>query len=231
MSVPDGFLEELVQRSLRVRGRLKADPKLGKYIDEDLHIPMPFVGSGPIKLVIVGQDPTIGSKKGRHKITQVLMLDRGGSLKSFLQDVCAQLGVKLEDNVYATNVCKNFFTDPPRNIKDVKVVKESGGTWLPILRDELALFPETPILTLGEPILEVLLRPDKYHPMKWFWGHRRNWQHNGVHPFRLVEPEDTTIARRFYPFIHQNSKSRPFYKKYSSEYLAFVRKQIEKEAA
>ena len=69
MSVPTDFFETLAQSSIEVRARLKTDPRIGPYIDDTLPIPQPFGArnSSPIKLVVIGQDPTVGSAKTRTK--------------------------------------------------------------------------------------------------------------------------------------------------------------------
>ena len=76
-------------------------------------------GHGGIQLVVLGQDPTVKNAEARGRITTVLNLDKPGSLRSYLQRVCAGLGARLDENVYATNVIKNFFTMPPTTVKEV----------------------------------------------------------------------------------------------------------------
>lgn len=226
MSVPDGFIDDVVRRSAEVSSRLKTRPDLRQYMDDGLPIPRPFVGTGAIKLVVVGQDPTVGMYKTRQRITHTLMLNEGGPLTRFLQQVCGALGVKAKENVYATNLCKSFFTDPPAKVKDVNLVAETSAEWLPILLDELDHFPQACVISLGEPVLEVLLRPTAQQQMKWYWGHHPQWQVGRTNLFRLVECADSAIARRFYPFIHSNNNTG-FYKMRLNEYLTFIRKDYE----
>ena len=46
-----------------------------KYLSE-LPIPEPFIGNGRIKLIILGQDPTVKNMESRKKIRTVLNLDK-----------------------------------------------------------------------------------------------------------------------------------------------------------
>lgn len=45
-------------------------------IDLELPIIPPFVGGGEVKLIIIGQDPTIKNDKGRKQITCTLNLNK-----------------------------------------------------------------------------------------------------------------------------------------------------------
>jgi hypothetical protein len=106
MSVRANFFANLTQSSIEVRARLKTDSKIGPYIDDTLPIPQPFGGnnSRPIKLIVIGQDPTVGSAKTRAKITHALMLnDEKAKLTVFLGSFCTSLGITQKENVYATN--------------------------------------------------------------------------------------------------------------------------------
>jgi uracil-DNA glycosylase len=232
MSVPTDFFERLTQSSIEVRARLRTDSKIEPYIDDTLPIPQPFCGrnSSPIKLVVIGQDPTVGSAKTRAKITHALMLnDEKAKLTVFLGSVCAALGITLKENVYATNLCKCFFTEPPRNVRSPKLIRETGPVWLDILRQELALFQDAAVISLGEPVLDVLLKPAARNSMKWFWAHHPRWKHIPQRPFQRVEPDQSTLGRRFYPFIHINSDFG-FYGARRPDYQQFIRGDIEASA-
>ena len=232
MSIPTDFFDGLAQSSIEVRARLKSDSRIGLYIDDTLSIPRPFGArnSSPIKLVVIGQDPTVGSTKTRAKITHALMLnDEKAKLTVFLSSVCAALGIRLGENVYATNLCKCFFTEPPRKVKSPKLIQETGHEWLDILRGELALFPDAAVISLGEPVLDVLLEVTARNRMKWFWGHQPRWKHIPQRPFQRVEPDQSTLGRRFYPFIHINSDFG-FYGARRPDYQQFIRGDIEASA-
>ena len=105
-------------RANSILEQLKRDERLGQYVDRTLPIPKPYHGSGEIKLIVLGQDPTVKALRSRKTIRTVLNLDRKGSVRAYLAGVCNGLGLQLAENVYATNLYKNFFIHPPTQITD-----------------------------------------------------------------------------------------------------------------
>lgn len=218
MSDHSQFIENLMTQSLDVVKVLKADAVIGKHIDDTLPVPRPFMGTGDIRLVILGQDPTVKAVATRKKIATVLMLDQTASkLREFLTGICTVLGMSLDDNVYATNVCKNFFTAPPKKLT-TDVIDLSWPKWRPLLVEELARFPNAAILTLGKPILKVLVRDPAVKDLKHYWGHGE---------YQLVEAQHSTLGRRFFPFPHITSfRTKPLYRTHRDNYLSFVRETV-----
>ena len=111
-----------------------------------------------VRLVVIGQDPTVKNEASRETIETVLNLDKPrGSLYKYISLICEGLGLDLCRHVYATNYAKNFFIRPPTQIVECNLLHESSQYWLPLLKEELSLFPSRPIVTLGEPLLKALL--------------------------------------------------------------------------
>lgn len=224
MTVPPAMLDELMLRSEAVVRTLVGDPMVGRYVDASRPLPRPFQGTGEIRLVILGQDPTVERSESRDRVTTVLNLDRGGSLSTFLAGtVCAGLGLKLNENVYATNVCKNFFTESPKDVKQPNLIAATAPHWLPLLREELGWFPNAAVISLGEPVLSALVNSGSSKDVKGYWGYRTDWQAMGFDSFRMVEASEASIERPFFPFIHQWSRTQPFYAARMSHCLAFLR--------
>ena len=222
------FTENLMKQSRDVVEVLKADAVIGNYIDDTLPVPRPFVGTGDIRLVIFGQDPTVDEMSTRLKITTVLMLDQKGSnLHRFLAGICTGLGISLDENVYATNVCKNFFTAPPKNVTATDLIGLSWPNWRPLLVEELARFPMAAILTLGKPILQVLVRDPAVKDLKHYWGHVGSKAVKEHGEYRLVEIQHSTLGRPFFPFPHiTNIRATELYRTHRDNYLSFVRKSL-----
>lgn len=86
--------------------------EISSYIDTSLTPPDPFRGSGKIRLIILGQDPTVQDPENRKKIKVTLLLNQPGRLRTYLEKVCKALEIDLDENIYATNLLKNFFTVP-----------------------------------------------------------------------------------------------------------------------
>lgn len=236
MTVTTAMIDDLMLRSQEIVRRLANDLALNSYVDAELPLPRPFIGRGEIQLVIIGQDPTVENEASRKKIATALMLDGNGPLPRFLSSVCAKLGFSLE-NVYATNVCKNFFKQTPTQIKEARridVIGLSHRQWMPLLQEELAWFPNAAIISLGQPSLRCLVRPGFSHDVKSYWGYRQGWSKQGFDPFRPVIAEQSVIDRTFFPFVHLNtnrkSRSGAFYKIRLNDYFDFIRDQIRKEA-
>ena len=78
----------------------------------------------------------------RTEIKTVLDLDNeSGQLRRYVARLCADLGIGMHE-IYATNACKNFFTDPPTSIMDRDRVdaRESAHLWLPYWVEKLSTF-------------------------------------------------------------------------------------------
>src|SRR5205085_1285588 len=113
----------------------------------------------------------------------VLNLNRGGSLRTYMVNLCHDLHIDLDQHVYATNACKCFFTEKPTTIRNrdgVDVLAETAHFWLPLLADELAHFPNAFIISLGQPVLEMLIQPEYLRPMGTYWGYDPRWG-EGIH--------------------------------------------------
>lgn len=224
MTVTPAMIDDLMRRSEAVVRDLVGDPVVGGYVDAPRPLPRPFLGAGEIKLVILGQDPTVERNESRDQVTTVLNLDRGGSLRTFLSDdVCKGLGLKLEENVYATNVCKNFFTESPKRVKKPNLIAATASHWLPLLNMELGWFPRATVISLGEPVLSALVKSGASQDVRAYWGYRPDWQTVGFDPFRAVDAAGASTGRPFFPFIHKNTENMPFYAARIDDCLAFIR--------
>ena len=231
MTVGEALIAHVATEAERITRQLSSDSKVGPYIDANLSSPKPFVGSGAIKLVLLGQDPTVKSAEQRKKIKTVLNLDKRGSLRSFVEDLVEHLGLSL-DNVYATNVCKNFFTDKPTVIlkqKRFDVLQAAGPGWLPLLKQELETFPDACVISLGQPVLVVLVGASGSKLMADHWGYRRKWRRGPVGSMTPIALEHSMVGRQIYPYPHQPSWGGPrseFYKERKSEFLEMVRREL-----
>lgn len=227
-SLPDW----VVQEATSARDALRVDPVMGQCVDPTLPIPRPFVGSGEIRLVIIGQDPTVQNPRTRAAIRMVLTLDRSGHLRRYLEGLCADLGLSLDEHVYATNACKCFFTSPPTTIlreHGIDVLEAGASRWLPILRRELSAYPGATVISLGQPVLSVLVRPECCRNMRDYWGYAPGWKGGRRIPMRAVDPDESTIGRRIHPFVHQPTQRgarTAFYRERRAEYVAFIRDNL-----
>jgi len=211
------------ERANSILEQLKRDKRLGQYVDGTLPIPKPYQGSGEIKLIVLGQDPTVKAVRDREAIRTVLNLDKKGNVRTYLAGVCNDLGLRLAENVYATNLYKNFFIRPPTQITEIDVFQEFLGFWLPLLKDELEPFPGVPVITLGEPVLAPLLGKNVSARVRDYWGYMPGWKEGKAKPFQYIRATDNQLNRILFPFPHQPSLRKEFYETHLRGYIAFVK--------
>ncbi len=205
-------IDEIVAKALQVRNTLPNLPQNEIDFDPELHIVKPYTtGKGPVKLIIVGQDPTIRNAKQRKKIEYTLNLDKPGSLKAYIETICAALGITM-DNIYATNVFKYFYKVPPADTPDVLAAHLQPN--LDLLKEELSQYPDCPIITLGEPVLQ-LLSDKKKDKVRSYW----NYKGCGMH---YLDSADNKLGRPIHPFPHQPSLRKDHYKNNFPVYLAYM---------
>ena len=216
--------DQIVARSIAVRDRLARSDRLAPWIDLKRGVPAPFVGTGDVRLIVLGQDPTVEVERSRDGIRTVLNLDRPGPLRTYIERIASGLGLSRE-NVYATNVCKHFFIERPTTIwaeQRVDVVKECASEVLPLLIDELQQFPDATVVTLGEPGLPTLVRAGS-SLVRDYWGFAPDWKAGARNEFRMVSADASAVSRPFFPFPHQPSAGKEFYASRFGEFVAFVR--------
>jgi hypothetical protein len=211
--------EDIIDEANRIRTVLLMDKELTRYVDpQRAYIPSPKVGSGKIKLIIIGQDPTVKNEKSRDKIKTVLNLDKKNSLYQYLSSIVEKLGDDVEENVYATNLLKCFYVAPPATIKNL--VREHAPYWIELLKKELAQYPEAKIITLGEPVLDALVTNGS-KKVREYWGYQGKNQAD-ITKFHYCNANDNLILRKFFPFPHQPSIKKDFYRDTLESYLNFV---------
>lgn len=221
----DNLKEQVAEQADLIFKKITADESLAPYIDTGLPIPDVFVGTGEIKLIVLGQDPTVKDARKRREITVTLNLNKRGSVRNYMTQVCNGLGLDLKQNVYSTNLLKNFFIKPPTKIEEFDIFAALVPYWLPLLREELARFPNIPIITLGQPLLRALVVDKSKGLARKYWGYTRDWRENPPLPFSFVPSEDNRLGRRFFPFPHQPSLRKPFYKATLPAYIEYLRTQ------
>ncbi len=199
---------ETIRINLKSHNDFKSNP-----IDLTHPFIFPFQGREIIKLIIIGQDPTIKNVTSRKNITRTLNLDKNNSLRRYIEDICSGLGITL-DNVYATNLFKYFYTIPPA--KTMEVLKMHLQPNLELLKQEIAEYNNVAIITLGEPVLQLLT--DEKSKVRVFWDYNaETGSSNGNFTFSMAK--ENKLKKDFSPFPHQPSIRKVFYKNTLAEYL------------
>jgi len=217
---------ELSIKVRKVIDRLTSS-EIGSYVDRSLTPPEPFRGRGKIKLIVLGQDPTVQKPEHRKQIEVTLLLNQQGRLKTYLEDICKGLGIDLDENIYATNLLKNFFTIPPdkRRKEDPQFIQKAADHWIPLLKEEIEKFENVPVLPLGQPVLNCLTKsPDKVL-IRYYWGYEGPAKYG--RNFGYIKPEENVLGRVVFPFPHIPGLSHKFYRQQMDGYLAFMKKHID----
>ena len=76
------FADSIIADARAVQQQLTEDNRFEGLISSRMTIPRPFIGIGPVRLVIIGQDPTVQQESSRASIATVLNLDREGALRT-----------------------------------------------------------------------------------------------------------------------------------------------------
>jgi len=203
-----------------------ANSEIGSYIDTSLNPPIPSRGSGKIKLIVLGQDPTVQDPEYREKIKTVLLLNQAGGLRTYLNKICKGLDIDLEENIYATNLLKNFFTIPPDKMRkeNPQFFQRAADHWIPLLKEEIEEFKNVPILTLGEPVLNSLTTNPDWVLIRYQWGYEGPAQYG--QNFSYIKSTENVLSRIIFPFPHIPGLKHKIYKQQFEGYLAFMKPHI-----
>lgn len=211
---------EVLLESLAIRNSLKSNNDFAENRIVDALEPVPpFQWGGDVKTIIIGQDPTIRNELTRRKIKFTLNLDKEGALKRYLSTICSGLGVQFE-NLYATNIFKYFYTVPPANT--INVLKAHLNPNFELLKKEVSEFPDAKIITLGEPVLQLLT--DENIRVRQFWGYDKKSGESNKN-FSFCKASENKLKRDFYPFPHQPSVRKQFYKLNLEAYIEYMKNQ------
>jgi uracil-DNA glycosylase len=208
---------EIFLKSLEIRNDLKANhDDLANPIDMDLLPVLPFRISDDIKLIIIGQDPTVKAPLSRDKIQYTLNLDKSGSLKTYVERICQKLNICFE-NVYATNIFKYFYSNPPADT--FNVLQKHLPQNLNLLLDEISIYKKAPIITLGLPVLQLLAGSNEQVSHYWDYNSKTK-KSNGN--FKACPRSLHKLGRDFYPLPHQPSLAKAFYNDTLEDYLSII---------
>ena len=199
-------INDIIDEVVKIRLELPDDP--ANPIDFDLSPVKPYIGDEEIKLIIIGQDPTIRNIQRRKYINTTLNLDKNGALKTYVENICRELDISVQ-NVYATNIFKYFYSIPPADTPNVLIKHKTQN--IELLRKEIECYKDSPIITLGEPVLRLLT--DEGEKVRDYW----NFQERG---YKYLSPDNNILRRYIFPFPHQPSMRKLLY---NSNFIGYIK--------
>lgn len=213
--------DNIIDRVSLIRSKLTNYAENRIDISLNPNIIQPYIESDDIRLIIIGQDPTVKNINSRKKIETTLNLDKKNALTSYINRICNGLGLSLS-NVYATNLFKYFYINPPTSTMNVLYNHIQPN--LELLREELNAYPSCPIITLGEPLLKLLTNKDE--KVRNYWDYHRNTGTTG-YSFLYSIDRLNSLERNFFPFPHQPSMRKKFYNNTFDAYIEYVKRVID----
>lgn len=217
-------LGNLDKKIRQIHTLILSKPHLREFADVVHPIPNTYTGSGRIKLIVIGQDPTIANKASRKKITTVLDLDKPGKMQRYIFGICEELCIDPFKELYATNLFKNFFDEPPGF--SAGVMDKFVSLWLPVLQEEVMLFPDIPIITLGDNVLGYITTEKTNNYIRNYWGYTEDWKTGANLPLRHIMPDENLFGRVIFPFPREPNMHKQFYTDRYKSYIEHVKKII-----
>ena len=199
-------------------------PMLRAHVDTKHDIPAVHRGSGKIKMIIIGQDPTVKNKASRKNITSVLGLDKPGKMQRYACAVCERLGIDSISELYATNLFKNFFEEPPDHNSDM--LHKFFQYWFPVLEEELSKYRDIPVITLGDKVLEFLSKESADKLVRNYWGYTEDWHRGGGNLMKHIPPDENLIGKPVFPFPRQPSIIKEFYSSRLDKYIDYIKQNM-----
>lgn len=214
----DNSVEEKIRQAYSL---ILSKPHLREYVDIRHEIPKVFRGTGKIKLIVIGQDPTIINKASRKNITWVLGLDKSGKMQRYIHRICEGLGLDPLKELYATNLFKNFFEEPPDHSSGI--LNKFFGPWFSVLKEEIAAYPGVPVVVLGDPVLNFIAGDGELKYVRNFWGYHEDWKKGANEPFKHLPPNENLLKANIYPFPRVSSIIKEFYFERFDNYISYIK--------
>jgi len=107
-------INNILIRATEVRSQVAKDFLISNDLSSHhTHIPEPYCCLNyfsDVKLIFLGQDPTVQAVKTRSHIQTVLMLNGKGNLRDYIEQICTKVKIDLSHEVYATNLLSTFLS-------------------------------------------------------------------------------------------------------------------------
>lgn len=223
--IPDSSEKSVEEKIKQTYSLILSKPHLREYVDTKHEIPKVYRGRGKAKLIVIGQDPTIINKASRKNITSVLGLDKPGKMQRYICHICEGLSIDPKDELYATNLFKNFFEEPPDHNGDV--LKKFFDLWFAVLKEETAQYPGVPVVVLGDQVLNFIAGDGDIRFVRNYWGYHEQWKKGVNEPFSHLPPGGNLLKANIYPFPRVSSIIKEFYFERFDNYINYIKSTMD----
>jgi len=69
----------------------------------------------------------------------------------------------------------------------------------------------------------IILDLKRANPLREYWGYKPEWKNGKMESFKYVKPDDNLLGRILFPFPHQPTLRKGFYKMRMDDYIAFAK--------
>ncbi len=77
--------------------------------------------------------------------------------------------------------------------------------------------------------MQTLVKPCVPNLVREYWGYITEWKEGKLEPFQFIKPVENIFKRTVFPFPHQPSIRKEFYKHRMIDYIAFM--QVARQAS
>lgn len=183
----------------------------------DYNIPKPYVGKGPIKAILLGNDPGNNFDGETKKFEYAFALTDDSRYFRIFRENLAELDDISIDNLYIQNLCKNYFNcDTSKNAN----WKEVAKLWMPSVKEELnsQFNKDVPILASSYVLMETIM---EYGDSRKIKRKPRDFYQN----CSIIERHNNYFERDIIPFFrHKGYKLTDWkeYKEFLNSYFTVV---------
>jgi hypothetical protein len=95
-----------------------------------------------------------------------------------------------------------------------------------VLKNELAEFAGLPVIALGQPLLSMLRVEPAKTLVREYWGYLPQWKAGDTGPLSHLQPHENVLGLVVFPFPHQPSIQKEFYKQRLGTYCDYMVRAI-----
>ena len=148
-------------------------------------------------------------------------------MQRYIHRICEGLNIDPLKELYATNLFKNFFEEPPDH--NSEILKKFFDLWFAVLKEEVEAFPGVPVAVLGDPVLNFISANSQNQFVRNYWGYHEDWKKGVSEPFKHLPPEENLLKSNIFPFPRVSSIIKEFYYERFDNYLNYITDSLNRD--